>query len=250
MKSARNIIASVDLIGGKVVRLKQGDYARKTEYAVDPFEQLSRYVSDGSQRLHIVDLDGARDPSQRQTALIADLAARLSVPIQTGGGIRIQDDIESLLDAGVDKVVIGSACVKDPDNTKQWFKRFGADRLVLALDCRVDTKGQAFVATDAWKSVSNLTVDSLIESYLPLGLKHVLCTDVSKDGLLQGANDRLYRYLTKHYRSLFVQASGGIGSLDDIRSLADSGVDGIIIGRALLEKKFTVKEAIECWLNA
>ena len=164
MKSARNIIASVDLIGGRVVRLKQGDYSRKTEYAVDPFEQLSRYVSDGSQRLHIVDLDSARDPSQKQTALIADLVARLSVPIQTGGGIRIQDDIESLLDAGVDKVVIGSACVKDPGNTKQWFKRFGADRLVLALDCRVDTKGQAFVATDAWKSVSNLTVDSLIES--------------------------------------------------------------------------------------
>ena len=130
MKSARNIIASVDLIGGKVVRLKQGDYARKTEYAVDPFEQLSRYVSDGSQRLHIVDLDGARDPSQRQTALIADLAAKLSVPIQTGGGIRIQDDIESLLDAGVDKVVIGSACVKDPDNTKQWYKRIAAERMV------------------------------------------------------------------------------------------------------------------------
>ena len=236
MKSARNIIASVDLIGGKVVRLKQGDYARKTEYAVDPFEQLSRYVSDGSERLHIVDLDGARDPSQRQTALIADLVARLSVPIQTGGGVRSAEDIEALLNAGVDKVVVGSACVKNPQGTQEWFKRFGADRLVLALDCRVDAKGQAFVATDAWKSVSNLTVDSLIESYLPLGLKHILCTDVSKDGLLQGTNDRLYRYLTKRYCTLCVQASGGIGSLEDVDVIVTDTAKAGQAGETLAER--------------
>lgn len=250
MKSARNIIASVDLLDSKVVRLKQGDYKRLTQYEVDPLTQLMRYVRDGSERVHIVDLEGARDPSRRQVDLIARLVRELPVPVQTGGGIRSESDIEALLNIGVEQVVIGSVAVKDPTSVCRWFKRFGGNRLILALDCKINDKKEAMVATDAWKDVSALTVEEMIERYKPLGLSHVLCTDVGKDGLLKGSNAQLYKHLTGLYPELKIQASGGIGSLEDIRALSDSNVDGIIIGRALLEGRFSVKEAIACWLNA
>lgn len=250
MKSANNIIASVDLIDGSVVRLQQGDYGRQTRYRVDALEQLSRYIEDGSRRLHIVDLDGARDPEKRQTAFIAHLVKELSVPVQTGGGVRTEADVRGLLDAGVARVVLGSVAVSEPQTVSRWFQSFGADRLVLALDCRIDEKAVPRVVTQAWQKASSFTVAEMIEGYLSVGLKHVLCTDVAKDGLLKGSNVKLYQWLCRCYPGLCVQASGGIGSLDDIRALSATAVDGIIIGRALLEEKFTVKEAIECWLNA
>ena len=225
MKSANNIIASVDLIDGSVVRLQQGDYGRQTRYRVDALEQLSRYIEDGSRRLHIVDLDGARDPEKRQTAFIAHLVKELSVPVQTGGGVRTEADVRGLLDAGVARVVLGSAA-------------------------KIDEKAVPRVVTQAWQKASSFTVAEMIEGYLSVGLKHVLCTDVAKDGLLKGSNVKLYQWLCRCYPGLCVQASGGIGSLDDIRALSATAVDGIIIGRALLEEKFTVKEAIQCWLNA
>ena len=242
MKSANNIIASVDLIDGSVVRLQQGDYGRQTRYRVDALEQLSRYIEDGSRRLHIVDLDGARDPEKRQTAFIAHLVKELSVPVQTGGGVRTEADVRGLLDAGVARVVLGSVAVSDPQTVSRWFQSFG--------DCRIDEKAVPRVVTQAWQKASSFTVAEMIEGYLSVGLKHVLCTDVAKDGLLKGSNVKLYQWLCRCYPGLCVQASGGIGSLDDIRALSATAVDGIIIGRALLEEKFTVKEAIECWLNA
>ncbi len=250
MKSANNIIASVDLIGGSVVRLQQGDYGRQTRYSIDALEQLSHYIEDGSRRLHIVDLDGARDPKKRQTAFIARLVKALSVPVQTGGGVREEDDVRALLDAGVARVILGSVAVDDPRTVSRWFQSFGADRLILALDCKINEDSVPMVVTQAWQKASSFTVTQMIEGYLSVGLKHVLCTDVAKDGLLKGCNVRLYRWLCRSYPQLCVQASGGIGSLDDIRALSTTTVDGIIIGRALLEEKFTVKEAIECWLNA
>ena len=126
MKGADAIIASVDLISGSVVRLQQGDYARQTQYSVNPLEQLSRYVKDGARRLHIVDLDGARDPSLRQTELISALVRQLNVPVQTGGGVRCEDDVRSLLEVGVARVIVGSLAVKDPKTVKAWFKTFSA----------------------------------------------------------------------------------------------------------------------------
>lgn len=243
------IIPSVDLIDGAVVRLKQGDYGRCTSYAVDPFEQLSLYVRQGAQRLHIVDLTGAKDPGKRQTALIERLVRALNVPIQTGGGIRSEEDVKSLLSAGVARVVVGSIAVKEPETVSRWLKLFGADRLVLALDCRLQ-EGKAYVATHGWQQNSGRTVDSLIEYYLPYGLSHVLCTDIAKDGLLAGSNVALYKTVAGKYPMLAIQASGGIGSVRDVVALKGTGVAGIIIGRALLENQLTVKEAIACWLDA
>lgn len=250
MRQSNGIIASVDLIEGTVVRLQQGDYERKTRYSVDPLEQLTRYQSDAAQRLHIVDLDGARNPSCRQTALIAHLVQELDVSVQVGGGIRSEEDVAALLKAGVARVVVGSVAVTDVLKVREWFKKFGGDRLVIALDCKTDAEGRAFVATNAWKNVSGVTVQEMIQGYRDSGLKHVLCTDVSKDGLLKGSNVTLYRELVQNNPDLCVQASGGIGSLEDVRDVARTGADGVIIGRALLEERFTVKEAVKCWQSA
>lgn len=250
MKEVRNIIASVDLIAGSVVRLRQGDYGRQSRYKVDALEKLTRYVNDGAQRLHIVDLDGARNPEEKQTDLIRELVRALPVPVQCGGGVRSEEDVRQLLEAGVARVIVGSVAVKKPLEVSRWFKTFGNDRLVLALDCRVESSGLPMVTVDAWRETSDMSVFDLIQLYRALDLKHVLCTDVSKDGLLRGTNVQLYKVLVEQFPNIALQASGGIGSLNDIRALSDSGVDGIIIGRALLEGRFTLKEAIQCWLNA
>ena len=250
MRQSNGIITSVDLIEGTVVRLQQGDYERKTRYSVDPLEQLTRYQRDGAQRLHIVDLDGALNPSCRQTARIAHLVRELDVSVQVGGGIRSEEDVAALLKTGVARVVVGSVAVTDVLKVREWFKKFGGDRLVIALDSKTDAEGRAFVATNASKNVSGVTVQEMIQGYRDCGLKHVLCTDVSKDGLLKGSNVTLYRELVQNNPDLCVQASGGIGSLEDVRDVARTGADGVIIGRALLEERFTVKEAVKCWQSA
>ena len=249
MKKGEGIIPSVDLIAGKVVRLKQGDYAKETLYAVDAFETLKHYEKAGAHRLHIVDLEGAKDPQKRQTAYIAQLVKSLTVPVQTGGGIRLENDVRVLLDAGVDRVVVGSLSVHAPETVYRWLQIFGANRLTLALDCHVDEKGEAFVATNGWQKSTDQTVEALIDFYRPAGLKHILCTDIAKDGMLSGSNTTLYRTLCEKYPDLVIEASGGIGSVNDLKALRKTGVAGVIIGRAFLENQLTVKEAIQCWQN-
>ena len=171
------------------------------------------------------------------------------MPVQVGGGIRHEQDVEALLSAGATRVVVGSTAVKDPATVQGWFSRFGADALVLALDVRIDANGTKNVAISGWQENSNATLEQVVEQYLPFGLKHVLCTDISRDGTLAGSNVELYREVTARYPQVAFQASGGIGSLDDIAALRDSGVEGVIVGRALLDGKFNVTEAISCWQN-
>lgn len=247
MSQREGIIPSIDLIDGKVVRLKKGDYAQQTTYDIDALAALKAYEKDGAKRLHIVDLTGAKDPQKRQTAYIGKLVESLSVPIQVGGGVRTEEDVRRLLDAGVDRVVVGSLSVKEPLTVAHWFRLFGANRLTLALDCRVDDNGKAFVATDAWQADSDKTVENLIDYYRRAGLKNVLCTDIAKDGMLGGTNTSLYRSLCETYPDLVIEASGGIGSLADLERLRQTGVAGVIIGRAFLENQLTVKEAMQCW---
>ena len=156
---------------------------------------------------------------------------------------------DALIAAGVARVVVGSTAVKDPESVKGWFRRFGADALVLALDVRIDEQGNKQVAVSGWQENSGVTLEELIEMYLPVGLKHVLCTDISRDGTLAGSNVSLYEEVCARYPQVAFQSSGGIGDLADIAALRGSGVRGVIVGRALLEGKFTVKEAIQCWQN-
>ena len=243
------IIPALDLIEGKVVRLHQGDYGQQRDYGSDPLPRLQDYERQGAQLLHLVDLTGAKDPAARQIALLKTLIAGVSVPVQVGGGIRSRDDVAALLAAGAARVVVGSTAVKDPKEVQQWFREFGAEAIVLALDVRIDANNRKEVAISGWQEAAGVTLEEVIEQYQPFGLKHVLCTDISRDGTLSGSNVALYQDVAARYPDVSFQSSGGIGSLDDIAALRGSGARGVIVGRALLENKFTVAEAISCWQN-
>ncbi|MBP6120960.1 MULTISPECIES: 1-(5-phosphoribosyl)-5-[(5-phosphoribosylamino)methylideneamino]imidazole-4-carboxamide isomerase [Providencia] len=244
------IIPALDLIDGTVVRLHQGDYAKQTDYGTDPLPRLQQYEKEGAKLLHLVDLTGAKDPQKRQIPLLKKLLAGVSVPVQVGGGIRTEDDVKALLDAGATRVVIGSTAVTQPELVKTWFERYGGEAIVLALDVRINADGVKEIAISGWQENSNLSLEQAIEIYRPYGLKHVLCTDISKDGTLTGSNVDLYKEISQKFPDIEIQASGGIGNLDDIAAIPASGAAGVIVGRALLEGKFTVAEAIECWQNA
>ncbi|KQN46501.1 1-(5-phosphoribosyl)-5-[(5-phosphoribosylamino)methylideneamino] imidazole-4-carboxamide isomerase [Serratia sp. Leaf50] len=243
------IIPALDLIEGSVVRLHQGDYGQQRDYGSSPLPRLQDYQAQGAQVLHLVDLTGAKDPAARQIPLLKQLVAGVSVPVQVGGGIRTEQDVEALLEAGVSRVVVGSTAIKNPERVQQWFTRFGADALVLALDVRIDEAGNKHVAVSGWQENSDSTLEQAVEQFLPFGLKHVLCTDISRDGTLAGSNVELYREVCQRFPQVAFQASGGIGNLDDIAALRGSGVKGVIVGRALLDGKFNVTEAISCWQN-
>ncbi|OCG48504.1 1-(5-phosphoribosyl)-5-[(5-phosphoribosylamino)methylideneamino]imidazole-4-carboxamide isomerase [Gilliamella sp. Choc5-1] len=241
------IIPALDLIDGSVVRLHQGDYKQKRDYGNDPLLRLQDYEKQGAKLLHLVDLTGAKDPQKRQILLIQNLINGVQIPVQVGGGIRTEKDIQSLLSAGAARIVIGSTAIKQPELVKQWFSKYGAERLVLALDVRINNQGNKYVAIHGWQEDSCQTLEQVIDDYLPYGLRHVLCTDISKDGTLSGSNVKLYQEISRKYPQIAFQASGGIGQLSDVKALKDSGVKGVIVGRALLEEKFTVQEAISCW---
>lgn len=244
------IIPAIDLIDGKVVRLYQGDYGQKTEYSADPQGRFDDYVAQGATQLHLVDLDGAKDNTKRQLTVIRKLLANTKAPVQIGGGVRTEQDVIDLLDAGANRVVIGSTAVKNPATVAGWVEKYGADKIVLALDVNIDAQGQRKIAVAGWQEDSGVTIEALLAHYLPVGLKHVLCTDISRDGTLQGSNVALYRDLAAQFPQINWQASGGIGGIADIDALKGSGVGGVILGRSLLEGKFTVKEAIACWQDA
>ncbi|HHW7579474.1 1-(5-phosphoribosyl)-5-[(5-phosphoribosylamino)methylideneamino]imidazole-4-carboxamide isomerase [Mannheimia glucosida] len=243
------IIPALDLIDGQVVRLHQGDYAKQTTYSGNPITQFADYLSQGAEQLHLVDLTGAKNPAQRQTALIGKIIRETHCKIQVGGGIRTEQDVADLLAVGANRVVIGSTAVKERETVKGWFKKYGAEKFVLALDVNIDAIGQKIIAISGWQEASGVSLEELIEDYQTVGLKHVLCTDISRDGTLAGSNVDLYREICTKYPEIQFQSSGGIGSLADIAALKGTGVAGVIVGRALLEGKFNVAEAIECWQN-
>lgn len=238
------IIPALDLINGQVVRLFQGDYGQVTEYKVDPVQQFNQYYQAGANWLHLVDLTGAKETGARQIELITQLLASTAASIQIGGGIRCEQEVVDLLQAGAKRVVIGSLAVQQPEMVKNWIQQYGSEQIVLALDVNIDSNGIRRVAISGWMEKVNMTIEALIDQYLTVGLKHVLCTDISRDGTLMGSNVELYRELSAQYPQIQFQASGGIGSLNDIKALENSGVAGIIVGRALLDGKFTLEQAM------
>ena len=244
------IIPAIDLIDGEVVRLYQGDYNQKTRFSLSPVAQLESYQAQGAKWLHLVDLTGAKNPDARQIALIKAIAAKLTAKLQVGGGIRTQEQVEELLEAGVDRVVIGSLAVKEPELVMGWLKRYGAEAICLALDVNISDAGDKLVAVSGWQQGGGVSLESLADRFIEAGLKHALVTDISRDGTLQGANTQLYQELGEKYPQVQWQASGGIASLEDVSAVRDSGAAGIIIGKALLIDNFTVEEAIACWPNA
>ena len=244
------LIPALDIIQGEVVRLQQADFARQTVYHNDPVAVACSYAEAGAEFLHIVDLDGARDPQQRQLELIKRMQRESGLRTQTGGGIRSRDDIDALLNAGVERVVIGSIAVNDPASAASWLVEFGSDTIVLALDLNIDDQGQRWLATHGWQQQSDVRIDELLADLIPAGCRHVLCTDISRDGMLSGPNIPLYRDLKIDFPEIVWQASGGVSGLSDLKNLKAVDCDSVILGKALLTGKFNLTEATECWQNA
>lgn len=241
------MIPAIDLINGEVVRLYQGDYNQKTNYKTTVKERQQAYAQSGATVMHFVDLDGAKDSTKRQLSTLKTVVDHETMITQVGGGIRCESDVKQLLDLGATRVVIGSLAIKQPELVLEWLKTYGGEKIVLALDIKIDVQGNKTLPTHGWIEDSGVNLEDLLDAYIDAGIKHVLCTDISKDGTLSGSNVDLYVELCQKYPSIQWQASGGIGSLDDIKALIGSGVNGVILGRSLLEGKFTLEEAIACW---
>jgi phosphoribosylformimino-5-aminoimidazole carboxamide ribotide isomerase len=238
------VIPAIDLRGGRVVRLRQGDYAQQTTYAADPRELAQRYADAGARWLHLVDLDGARSGGLENLAVIQAIASS-GMQIQAGGGVRGEDDVQRLFDAGVQRVVLGSVAIRDPELVAGWLAKHGAERLTIALDTR-HIDGRWTLPSAGWTESETRTLDELAPWYAAHGAHHLLCTDIERDGMLGGFNLDLYRHLADSVPQLAVQASGGVRSLDDIRAAREAGAQSVILGRALLEGRFTVEEALAC----
>ena len=240
------VYPAIDLRGGRVVRLTGGRFDQEKSYGDDPLAVAGDFAAAGATWLHVVDLDGAKDPAKRQTALVEKLARESGLKVQTGGGIREEAQIAALLAAGAQRVIIGSLAVKQPELVRSWLKNFGAERIILSPDVRLDATGMPRVAAAGWQESTGVALDDFLKGYVAAGLVHILCTDISRDGKLTGPNTALYAQLVKKFPSLQIQASGGVSSLDDLRGLKPTGCAGVIVGRALYEKKFTLREALAC----
>lgn len=238
------VIPAIDLRGGRVVRLRQGDYAQETCYATEAQGLTARYAQAGTRWLHVVDLDGARDGSLHNLCTIESIA-RTPLQVQAGGGVREEGDLRRLFDAGVARVVIGSVAVAQPELASQWIERFGAERVVIALDT-LREDGRWILRTSGWSETGERTLDELAPWYAARGARHLLCTDIARDGMLAGGNIELYGHLAQIAPSLAVQASGGVCSLQDVRDARAAGASAVILGRALLENMFTLEEALAC----
>lgn len=239
-----DIIPAIDLRDGRVVRLRQGDYAQQTTYSNDPGELARRYLHDGALWLHVVDLDGARSGKLDNLAVIRAMAAD-GLQVQAGGGVRVEDDLRRLFDVGVQRVVLGSVAIREPETVARWLDTWGGERITIALDTRrIDDRWT--LPSAGWTETEARTLDELAPWYAAHGAHHLLCTDIERDGMLAGFNLDLYRHLADIAPQLAVQASGGVRSLADIRAARDAGVRGVILGRALLEGRFTLEEALAC----
>ena len=240
----------IDVRDGRVVRLRQGDYAQETQYADDPCALAETYASDGSTWLHLVDLDAARAGGYMLVPLLRRIKSSTGLRVQTGGGVRSAADVDALLDAGADRVVIGSLSVRAPELVAGWIAQYGAERIVVALDTRVDAHGRWQLPIHGWTEVAangrGGDLESVLAAYAANSLRHLLCTDITRDGMLSGPNCDLYRQLHALAPDIAIQASGGVRDLDDLRAARDAGCAGAILGRALLEGNLDLAGALAC----
>ena len=226
------IIPAIDIINGKCVRLSQGDYKQKTEYAVSPVEMAKNYADAGVRRLHLVDLDGAKAFRPCNLDSLQEIASLGLLDIEWGGGIKSRQHLEEVFEAGAGHAIIGSLAVKQPELMEQWLKEFGGEKIILGADLR-DGK----VSVSGWLEDSELTIDDIINRFLPYGLKEVIVTDISKDGMLQGPNTQLYVDLARRFPEIIFTVSGGISSIEDIDTLDSHGLPRVIVGKAIYENR-------------
>lgn len=237
------LIPAIDLIDGCCVRLTQGDYADRKVYGQNPVDMAKMYADCGVARLHVVDLDGAKAKEPCNLRVLERLANETSLDIEWGGGIKSSDALRSAIDAGANRVICGSVAVDNSELFTSWLQEYGADHIILGADVRGRN-----VATHGWLKETEVTIDSIIEQFLPFGLKQLICTDISKDGMLQGPNFPLYVELKEKYPMVNTTLSGGISSMADIDKAASLGLHSVIIGKAIYEGRITLND-LKQWLQ-
>ncbi|MDQ3812024.1 MAG: 1-(5-phosphoribosyl)-5-[(5-phosphoribosylamino)methylideneamino]imidazole-4-carboxamide isomerase [Chloroflexota bacterium] len=229
-------IPAIDIRGGRCVRLLRGDFRRETRYSDDPIGIARRWQAEGAARLHVVDLDGARDGTRANSSIIGRLIGAVSIPVQVGGGVRTLEDARALLETGADRIVIGTAAVQEPTRIGEWLHQLGAERVIVAVDAR-----DGRVASHGWQTSSDLDVHEFCQLLAGLGVERVLYTDVDRDGTLGGPDVAGTRDLARVVRVL---ASGGIATTEHLRALAAAGAEGAIIGTALYDGRLRLGEAL------
>ncbi len=231
------IIPAIDIIDGKCVRLTEGDYAQKTIYNENPLEVAKSFADAGVKRLHLVDLDGAKAGKVTNWKVLESIASNTSLIIDFGGGIKTETDLKLVYESGASLATIGSLAVKDPDLFASWIAQYGADKFLLGAD----VKGE-FIAIGGWLQVSEETIIQFIEKYIEKGIKQLFCTDISKDGKLEGPSLELYTKIVRQFPDLHFIASGGVSSMDDINALREIGCKGVIVGKAIYEGRIKIEE--------
>ncbi|MGI8668504.1 MAG: 1-(5-phosphoribosyl)-5-[(5-phosphoribosylamino)methylideneamino]imidazole-4-carboxamide isomerase [Aridibacter sp.] len=231
------IIPAIDVIEGKCVRLKQGDFSQKTIYNENPLNVAKDFEAHGLKCLHIVDLDGAKIGKVTNLKVLEEIAAKTNLMIDFGGGIKTDEDIKSVFDAGAKMASIGSVAVKEPEKFDKWLDKYGSDKILLGADVK-DGK----VAINGWQTTTELEILPFLKKYYAKGVQKVFVTDISKDGLLQGSAKELYRDILEHLPRLQLIASGGIDSTEEIAELEKIGCFGAIIGKAIYEDRISLTE--------
>lgn len=231
------LIPAIDIIGGRCVRLSQGDYERQTTYDAEPADMVKRFADCGVKRVHVVDLDGAKAAQPENLSTLKKMAGVNGVSIEWGGGLKTETAVRQVFDAGAAYAIVGSVAAKQPDLFTTWLNAFGAERMVLGADVR-----EGKVSVSGWQEDLNLGIEALIDTFQPHGLRQVICTDISRDGMLQGPSFDLYTQLQAAYPDIDFTVSGGISSMDDIRSLDSLNLRKVIIGKAIYEGRISLKE--------
>ena len=233
------LIPAIDIIDGQCVRLTKGDYAQKTVYRDSPAEVAREFEQLGFRRLHVVDLDGAKSSHIVNSAALKAITTQTQLTVDFGGGIKTDADIEAAFEAGASMVTVGSIAVTQPDRFMGWLDKYGADRMILGADVR-----NGKISINGWKEDSTEDLLPFLSKYVDAGVKNVLCTEISKDGTLQGPATELYQRVMEAYPTLHLIASGGVSSIADIRALAKAGIPAVVFGKAIYEGKIDLKELI------
>lgn len=236
------IIPAIDIIEGRCVRLSQGDYAKTKVYDASPVDMAKRYADCGVRRIHIVDLNGAKASAPKNLKTLEKIAVGAGVEIEWGGGIKSEESLRAIFDYGANYAIIGSVAAQQPLLFGEWLARYGGERMVLGADVR-----EGRVAVNGWQQEMELTIEALVDEFLPMGLKQVICTDISRDGMLEGPSFGLYTDLQQRYDGVDFTVSGGISAMKDIEECDRLGLRKVIVGKAIYENRITLKD-IERWL--
>ena len=238
------LIPAIDIINGQCVRLTKGDYDQKTVYSNSPAEVAKEFEQLGFQRLHVVDLDGAKSKHIVNSAVLSQITTETSLTTDFGGGIKTDEDIEKAFAAGASMVTVGSIAVTQPELFIGWLRKYGAERMILGADVR-----NGKISINGWKEDSEEDLLPFLQKYIEAGVKTVLCTEISKDGTLQGPAIELYKRVMEKYPQLHLIASGGVACMDDIKTLEAAGIPAVVFGKAIYEGRIDLKELMD-WRNS